>query len=199
MFKKFLCSILLLGASTLCFAAPKILVLGDSLAAGYGIDIQQGWVALLQKKLYDQYEVINAGISGDTTSNGLARLPKMLNLYHPKIVIVELGGNDGLRGIPIPVVRGNLEKIIKLAKVKAEKVVLIGVRLPPNYGPAYTQQFQTMYSELAKKYQLVMVPLLLAGIDENAALMQADRIHPTAAAQQRIFENVWGVLKKYIH
>lgn len=190
--------LLLITISTTSWALPKILVIGDSLAAGYGIDIQHGWVALIQKQLANRYQVINAGISGDTTANGLARLPEALQRHQPKIVVLELGGNDGLRGVPIAVIKNNLEKMIRLAKKSAQQVVLVGVRIPPNYGPQYTQQFQNIYLELAKKYSLPIVPFLLKNVDDQDHLMQADRIHPTQEAQSMIFENVWQVLHKYV-
>lgn len=177
------------------WALPRIVVLGDSLAAGYGIDIQRSWIALLQKQVQSQYEVINAGISGDTTANGAARIAGLLQRYRPKIVIIELGGNDGLRGIPLPVIKANLIKIIEQTKHFTSRILLVGVRLPPNYGPAYTQQFQNMFLDVAKQQAVAVLPLLLAGVDDNAQLMQNDGIHPTAEAQPVIFNNIWRHLK----
>lgn len=183
--------------SSACFAAEKILVVGDSLSAAYGIDIKQGWVALLQERLQKDkldYDVINASISGDTTSNGLARLPNVLK-DKPAIVILELGANDGLRGLPLNIIKNNLAKMIELIKKNNSKVILIGLRLPPNYGAAYTEQFQTTYKKLAEKYKISYLPFLLESVDNHRDLFQSDGLHPTAAAQERIEENVWGVLK----
>lgn len=188
-----LCSVCLVSQ-----AAENIVVLGDSLSAGYGIDIQQGWVALLQQRLQQHqsaYTVVNASISGDTTSNGLARLPAVLQQHQPKIVIVELGANDALRGIPLQATRSNLEKIITQIQQKDGKVLLLGLRVPPNYGPAYTVPFQALYKELARQYKVAVTPLFLAQVDERADLMQADNLHPTAAAQAILLENVWRQLE----
>lgn len=184
------------------FAENTILIIGDSISAGYGIDIQQGWVALLQKKLDDNhypYRVINDSISGDTTSNGLARLPKSLQQYHPQITIIELGGNDGLRGLSPALIKHNLQKIITLIKESNSKILLLGVRIPPNYGALYTQQFQELFLTLAEENQISVVPMFLQHVDDQPHLMQPDGIHPTAAAQEILLNNVWAPLEKLIN
>ncbi len=183
-------------------AAEKIMVFGDSLSAGYGIDIQQGWVALLQQRLQENnldYTVVNASISGDTTSNGLSRLPDALTQNKPNIVILELGGNDGLRGLPLQVTRANLAKMISLIKDQDGKVLLVGVRLPPNYGLDYITQFQAIYKDLADKYDTRVVPLFLNGVDDQTNLMQQDGIHPNTDGQPILLENIWAELKPMLN
>ncbi len=183
------------------FAENTILIIGDSISAAYGLNIDQGWVMLLKQRLQEKnynYRVINASISGDTTSNGLARLPVALKQYQPVITIIELGGNDGLRGLSLDIIQKNLQQMIMLAKTAGSKVILLGVRLPPNYGPAYTQQFQQLYLTLAEKNKINVVPVFLRGVDENAALMQTDGIHPTATAQAMLLDNMWPVLRNMI-
>jgi acyl-CoA thioesterase-1 len=180
-------------------AAPgTILVLGDSLSAGYGIRVEQGWVALLQGRLKQEgyeYRVVNASASGETTGGALARLPRALEIQKPAIVIVELGGNDGLRGLPIADVRANFESIIRLAQQAGARVLLIGMRIPPNYGPTYTKSFHDLYLELAAGHHLPLVPFFLDGIALDDSLMQEDGLHPNAAAQPRLVEQVWPMLK----
>jgi acyl-CoA thioesterase-1 len=171
------------------FASPstaKILVLGDSLSAGYGIALEEGWVSLLQeriKKHHFTYEVVNASVSGETSGGGLARLPALLAEHKPMIVILELGGNDGLRGHPINVQAANAQ------------VLLLGMHIPPNYGARYARTFHQAYIDLAKKYQLSFVPFFLDQVANNAALMQSDGIHPTAEAQGTMLDHVWPTLK----
>lgn len=198
MLKKFLFALICLLISVPSFATSTILILGDSLSAGYGIDTQQGWVALLRNRLqksgYD-YQVINASISGDTTSEGVERLPDALNSYHPEIVIIELGGNDALRGIPFNTTQQNLSRLIMMSQKNKTKILLLGLRLPPNYGPVYDQKFQTDYTNLAKQYHVAVVPLFLNGVDSNPQLMQDDGIHPRQEAQSILLNNVWPVLK----
>ncbi len=181
------------------FAKNTILILGDSLSAGHGIDISQGWVNLLREKLktekYD-YDVINASISGDTTSNGLARLPDALNQYKPQITLIELGGNDGLRGLQLSTIQDNLRRMIELVKAVHSQVILLGVRIPPNYGPVYTQKFQAIYSALSHQENIALVPLFLKGVDDEPALMQSDGIHPTADGQGIMLNNVWPELRQ---
>jgi acyl-CoA thioesterase-1 len=180
-------------------AAPVILVFGDSISAGYGLPrVEQGWVALLQARLKDQgygYQVVNASVSGETTEGGLARLPRALNLHHPAIVILELGGNDGLRALPVAQMRGNLARMAELAEATGAKVVLVGMRMPPNYGPQYAAQFVQAYADLARDKKLTFVPFALAGIALSPELMQADGIHPNEAGQPQLLDNVWPVLK----
>jgi acyl-CoA thioesterase-1 len=184
-----------------CIAAPSqptILVLGDSISAGYGINADQGWVALLQRRLtanqFD-YRVVNASVSGDTTRTGLNRLDDALERFRPTIVIVALGGNDGLRGLPFSEIETSLTRIIELSQQKGAKVLLAGVRLPPNYGAFYNTRFAALFQQLADTWHLALVPRLLERIDEHAELMQADGIHPTAAAQSQILDNVWPHLR----
>ncbi|MEJ2632824.1 MAG: arylesterase [Acidihalobacter sp.] len=175
-----------------------ILVLGDSLSAGYGLDPRAGWVSLLQQRLHQQgyrYRVINASVSGDTTSGGLQRLPKALERYHPALLIIELGGNDGLRGTPLQVMRGNLRRLIGLGRDAGARVLLLGVRLPPNYGPAYVSAFENVYAQVARETHTPLVAHLLRGVATDRALMQADGIHPKARAQQRLLDNVWTALR----
>jgi acyl-CoA thioesterase-1 len=179
-------------------SSSVILVWGDSLSASYRMDEQQGWVALLQEKLSAEgrldWRVVNGSVSGETTAGGLARLPAMLASTSPDIVILELGGNDGLRGLPVPTIRENLAQMIKLSQDAGARVLLSGIQIPPNYGPRYTGPFYAQYTELAEQYGLALIPFLLDGIAENAELMQDDGIHPTAEAQPLIVEIVWPVL-----
>jgi acyl-CoA thioesterase-1 len=177
---------------------PIILVLGDSLSAGFGMEARQGWVNLLRDRLSAQgfpYRVVNASISGDTTLGGLDRLPAALTTQRPSIVILELGGNDGLRGLPLQAMRDNLAKAIELSQQAGAKVLLVGMQIPPNYGPAYTRGFMQIYRQLAERYAISLVPFLLAGVSEVRHLMQADNIHPTAEAQPRLLDNVWPQLE----
>jgi len=179
-------------------ARPAIVVLGDSLSAGYGIKIQQGWVNLLAQRLASEgygYRVVNASVSGETTQGGLARLPRALETHKPAIVIVELGGNDGLRGLQLAASRDNLAKIIEKARSAKAQVLLVGMMIPPNYGPRYGEDFRKMFSDLAGKYSLAFVPFLLDQIALNPELMQADGIHPNSAGQPQILKNLWPELK----
>ncbi len=179
-------------------SAPTVLVLGDSLSAGYGIDVRQGWVALLQQQLQRLgygHRVVNASVSGETTGGALARLPRALALHHPAVVIVELGGNDGLRALPPAQVQSNLQRITLLSKAAGAHVLLLGMRLPPNYGPAYTTRFTATYLAVAKAQQVPLVPFFLAGVVERPEWFQADGIHPVAAAQPRLLHNVWPQLQ----
>lgn len=181
-------------------SSSVILVWGDSLSASYRMDEQQGWVALLQEKLTAEgrhdWRVVNGSVSGETTAGGLARLPAMLDSTSPDIVILELGGNDGLRGLPVPTIRENLAQMIELSQGAGARVLLSGIQIPPNYGPRYTGPFYAQYTELAEQYGLALIPFLLDGIAENAELMQDDGIHPTAEAQPLIVEIVWPVLNQ---
>jgi len=180
-------------------AAPVILVFGDSISAGYGLPrMEQGWVALLQARLKDQgygYQVVNASVSGETTEGGLARLPRALKLHHPAIVVLELGGNDGLRALPVAQMRANLSRMAELAQAEGAKVALLGMPMPPNYGPQYAAQFTQAYADLARDKKLPLVPFALAGIALSPELMQADGIHPNEAGQPQLLDNVWPVLK----
>lgn len=178
--------------------APTILVFGDSLSAGYGLaHIDQGWVGMLREKLKSEgygYQVVNASVSGETTAGGLARLPRALTLHHPRIVIMELGGNDGLRALPIAQMRENISRMIELSASAGAKALLLGMRIPPNYGPDYTARFGEVYSDLARDKHVPAVPFLLNDIALSADLMQADGIHPNQAGQPRLLENVWPAL-----
>lgn len=178
--------------------SPAILVLGDSLSAAYGIPADQGWVSLLQRRLAERgfpHRVVNSSISGDTTSGGLSRLPAALRRDQPTIVIVELGANDGLRGQPLMEMTANLARIIELSQQAGAQVMLAEMRIPPNYGPLYTQKFQAAFSELAKRYNALLIPFLLDGVAGNPALIQEDGLHPRASAQPRILDQVWSVLE----
>lgn len=173
---------------------PTVLVMGDSLSAAYGIEQDAGWVSLLQKRLGDKAKVVNASISGETTSGGITRLPDQLRQHTPDIVLVELGGNDGLRGLPPGQMRDNLRGMIEASQAANAQVLLIGIDIPPNYGEAYRNAFTGTYETLAEEYELALVPFLLEGVALEPELMQKDGIHPTAAAQPRLLETVWPEL-----
>jgi acyl-CoA thioesterase-1 len=180
--------------------APQrsIVVFGDSLSAAYGIAQARGWVALLEERLKRErsdYIVVNASISGETSSGGASRIQKTLQQHKPAIVILELGANDGLRGLPVAQMRQNLAAMIEQAQKSGARVVLVGMKLPPNYGPEYTRAFESAYGELAKRYQTTLVPFLLEDLADKQELFQPDRVHPTEAAQPLMLERVWTVLK----
>jgi acyl-CoA thioesterase-1 len=180
-------------------ATPRtIVVLGDSLSAGYGIAVQESWVSLLSQRLTSEgygYKVINASVSGETTQGGLARLPRALELHKPAIVIIELGGNDGLRGLPLATSRENLRRSIELARGAQARVLLVGMLIPPNYGQRYAQEFRDMFTTLATGQSIALVPFLLDKVALNPEFMQDDGIHPNAKGQPRMLENVWPKLK----
>lgn len=189
------------GAS-LAAERPVILVMGDSLSAAYNIPTQSGWVNLLGqalKKHSKNWQVVNASISGETTSGGLTRLPDLLRQHQPNLVLLELGANDGLRGLPPKLITQNLEKMLNLIEQSGAKAMLVGILLPPNYGPAYLTQFEEIYPKLAKKHQLTLLPFLLDGVADNPDLMQNDGLHPTAEAQPKILETVWLELKPLLN
>ena len=179
--------------------APRtVVVLGDSLSAGYGIPLKEGWVNLLAQRIANEgygYQVINASVSGETTQGGLARLPRVLKIHKPAIVIIELGGNDGLRGLPFATSRENLRKTIELARAAQARVVLLGMLIPPNYGQRYAQEFRDMFSTLASSHSIALVPFLLDKVALNPRLMQDDGIHANAKGQPQMLENVWPTLK----
>ncbi|MGH1469585.1 MAG: arylesterase [Cellvibrionaceae bacterium] len=179
-----------------------ILIVGDSLSAGYGIDLEDGWVRLMQKKLDEKlpkkYQVINASISGDTTTMAAGRIAKLLDTYQPNIVIVALGGNDGLQGHPLKVMRKNLSTMVELSQAANAKVLLAGIQIPPNYGQRYTSEFFDSYSLIEKKYSIELVPFILDKIAIDPKLMQQDGIHPTAEAQPQIRDNIWPHLEKLL-
>ena len=175
----------------------SLLVLGDSLSAGYGVELQDTWVSLLQNRLNEQgygYRVINASISGDTTSGGLRRLPRALRKHAPAIVILELGGNDGLRATPVATMRSNLATMIELSQAAGAEVVLAGMQMPPNYGKSYTEEFANAYPELAEEYGVGLIEFFLKNVALDPNMMQADMIHPSVAAQPLLLENVWSAL-----
>ncbi|KVP43586.1 arylesterase [Burkholderia ubonensis] len=177
---------------------PVIVVLGDSLSAEYGLPRDTGWVALLRQRLATEridYSVANASVSGDTTSGGRARLPAVLARLKPAIVVVELGANDALRGVPLATTERNLREIVADAQRARAKVVLVGMFVPPNYGPDYTQKFHGIYTRLSKDLGIPLVPFLLAGIENRPDMFQADQIHPTRQAQGVLLDNVWPSLK----
>ncbi len=177
--------------------APVLLVLGDSLSAAYGLALDQGWVNLLQARINERglpHRVVNAAISGDTVAGGLSRLPALLADQQPEILLIELGANDGLRGFPPSKIEDDLVTLVEQAQATGAQVVLIGVRLPPNYGPAYTERFQRLFATVAERTGVALVPRLLAGVADDLTLMQADGLHPTAEAQPMILETVWSVL-----
>lgn len=197
----FLALLLPWGGATAAADGDKILVLGDSLSAAFGIDETQGWVALLQQRLAGNgrdYQVVNASISGETSAGGLSRLPELLQRHRPEIVILALGANDGLRGLSLSQLRANLQRMIELARGQGSEVLLVGMLLPPNYGPAYTQRFHQVYTELAAQQQVSLVPFLLEGVAQDRRLFQSDGLHPTAAAQPTILDNVWARLKQLL-
>ncbi|KTT51359.1 esterase [Pseudomonas oryzihabitans] len=181
--------------------ARTLLVVGDSISAGYGLADGQGWVRLLENRLQEQqspYQVVNASISGDTTAGGLARLPQLLAAHRPEVVAIELGGNDGLRGQPLAQFERNLTTLVQQAKAKGARVLLLGMRLPPNYGPRYTEGFAQVYQDVAKAEQVALVPFLLEGVGGDPAFMQPDGIHPRANAQQRLLDNAWPELQRVL-
>lgn len=177
---------------------PTILVLGDSLSAGLGLDLKDTWSALLQTRLDKEgygYRVVNASISGDTTGNGLRRLPRALDIHQPEIVLIELGGNDGLRGISTDLMKSNLEQMIVKIQATGAHIVLAGILIPPNYGEDYTRQFSAVYADLATKYGLTLIPFFMEGVALDANMMMADGIHPNKLAQPILMGNVWNELQ----
>lgn len=182
--------------------APVLLVLGDSLSAGYGLARGEGWVSLLEKRMQEGaskarkgWQVVNASISGETTAGGRSRLAELLGRHKPALVIIELGGNDALRGLPLKAATDNLREMLRTAQAAGAKTMLVGMQMPPNYGPAYARQFEQMYQRLATETDSALVPFLLAGFGDDPAWFQADGIHPNAAAQTKMLDNVWSVLE----
>lgn len=172
--------------------------MGDSLSAAYQMAPHNGWVSLLESKLKKEFSeatVINSSIVGDTTGNGLQRLPSQLSKHRPDIVIIELGGNDGLRGLPVAAIKSNLHKMIRLCQQQQAQVLLVGMRLPPNYGPTYTEQFANNYLELSKELGVPLVPFFLDKVALVPGMMLEDRIHPTANAQPILLDNLWPFLE----
>lgn len=179
--------------------AKTIMILGDSLSAGYGISPQQGWVFLLQQRLNQQFpkqhNVVNASVSGETTSGALARFPKLLQSHKPDIVVIELGGNDGLRGQPPQMIQKNLAQLIQQSQKSQATVILLGMKIPPNYGAAYSQAFEKNYQILSQQYKVKMHPFFMNGIAGNKSLMQKDLIHPNATAQKILLDNVYPLIR----
>jgi len=189
---------LALSAGAQAANSRTIVVLGDSLSAGYGISVQEGWVNLLAKRLASEgygYEVVNASVTGETTQGGVSRLPRVLERHNPQVVLIELGGNDGLRGLPLTTVRDNLQRAIKLAQASGAKVLLVGMMIPPNYGPRYAQEFRDVFANLARSNAIPLVPFLLDEVALKSEFMQDDGIHANARGQPRMLENVWPRLK----
>ena len=194
---RILFAFVLLVVCTASQAAQTLLVFGDSLSAGLGMARQNAWPSLLEARLAKRrqpYRVVNASISGETTSGGLARLPQALARFKPTIVILELGANDGLRGLSLEQMRGNLGGMIRLCQENHARVLLIGIKLPPNYGIDYTRKFAASFAELARQHRTALLPFLFAGFAENRAAFQQDGLHPTAAMQPAMLANVWGAL-----
>ena len=184
-------------------ASPStILVFGDSLSAAYGMRAEQGWVALLTQRLQSQeygYGIVNASVSGETSAGGLERLPRALELHRPDVVILELGANDGLRGLPVSVTRDNLARMVRLAQAAEARVLLVGIRLPPNYGPRYAEEFARIFPELANQYHLPLVPFLLEKVALDPALMLPDGMHPNPAGEPPVLDTVWPYLKPLLN
>jgi acyl-CoA thioesterase-1 len=179
-------------------AAQTILVLGDSISSGYGLEQGEGWVVLLEQRIQREqldYRVVNASIAGETTLGGLNRIPVALEEHQPAVVIVALGGNDGLRGGSLEKIRGNLIAIVKACRKAGAKVVIAGMRIPPNYGPVYTRRFQGLFAEVARQQNVSLVPFMLQGFADDRNMFQADGIHPAAGAQSRILDNIYRRLR----
>lgn len=192
---------LLLACSTSVAAAPRILVLGDSLCSAHDIPKQDGWVTLLGERLGEEgyaYEVVDACRSGRTTGGGLALLPKLLTEHEPEVVVLELGGNDGLRKQSVEQMRDNLASMIEQAQQADSLVLLLGIILPPKYPEKYRKEFAAVYSQLAEEYEVSLVPFFLSGVILNPAMMQADRVHPNAEAQPVLLDTVWGKLERLL-
>ena len=201
--KKLLILVIALFATVPAAAeSPVVLVFGDSLSAGYGIDVDQSWTSLLQQRLETQgyeHRVVNASITGETTEGGAERIATAIERFAPSIVVLELGGNDGLRGFPPARVKANLETMITQSRDAGAEVVLLGIRIPPNYGPRYTRAFEAVFGELAEAYELPWIEFFMDGVALNEDLMQADGIHPTAEAQPVLLDNAWPVIEQALN
>ena len=187
-----------LACSGTTFAAQTLLIFGDSLSAPYGIAEKRGWVTLLGERLKKErldYRIVNASISGETTSGGRGRLVKVLADHKPAVVILELGGNDGLRGLPVAEMKKNLAVMIELSQKSGARVLLVGTRMPPNYGPEYTQAYEAVFGDLAKQHKIALTPDLTAGIGDKLELFLPDRVHPNETAQPALLDNVWKALR----
>lgn len=183
----------------MCLSAKTIMIVGDSLSAGYGINVEQGWVNLLKNRLEQQYpkkhKVVNASVSGETTSGALARLPKLLATHKPDIVVVELGGNDGLRGQPPQLIQKNLSQLVLQSQKSKATVILLGMKMPPNYGTAYQQAFEKNYTVVSQQYKVKLMPFFLKDVAGHKNLMQKDLIHPNAKAQPILLNNTYPYIK----
>ena len=189
--------LLLITAGAQGNGSPTVLIFGDSLSAGYGIDVDQSWASLLQSRLESQgyeHRVVNASISGETTEGGATRIAGALREFSPDLVILELGGNDGLRGFPPERMQGNLETIVASAKASGAAVVLLGIRIPSNYGTRYTQAFEAVYRDVAEKFDIQWIEFFMEGVALNDELLQSDRIHPNAEAQPILLDNAWPII-----
>ncbi len=178
--------------------AQTLLVVGDSISAAYGIEIEQGWVAQLQQRLDERqlsYQVVNASISGDTSAGGRTRLPALLEQHQPLLTIIELGGNDGLRGLPLERLRDNLAAMVQQTHEQDSRVILLGMRIPPNYGPRYTESFYQVYQQLGQQLEVPVLDFFLEGVGGVEGMIQGDGIHPTAAAQPRLLDNAWPLIE----
>lgn len=201
--KRVLLACLLLVAPMVPASAQGILIVGDSISAAFGLEIDQGWTALLEQRLEDQgadAKVINASVSGDTTAGGLARLPRLLEQHQPALVVIELGGNDGLRGMPPANMQQNLSAMVKQSQDAGAEVLLLGMRILPNYGVRYTQAFEQVFADVSEEYDVALMPFVLEGIagEADQSLMQSDGIHPTAEAQPLLLDNVWPYIESWL-
>ncbi|HDZ57482.1 MAG TPA: arylesterase [Pseudomonas xinjiangensis] len=193
-----ICSLCLMALPA---GAQSILVVGDSISAAFGLGIEEGWVNLLQERIDVEnypHEVINASVSGDTTAGGLARLPRLLERHQPELVIVELGGNDGLRALSPDNMQQNLSAMVEQSQEAGADVILLGMRIPPNYGLRYTQAFEQAFIEVSEEHGVPLLPFLLENVAEDPALMQSDRIHPTAQAQPILLDTAWPVIRAWL-
>ncbi|HLZ99121.1 MAG TPA: arylesterase [Steroidobacteraceae bacterium] len=201
--KRFFVLLILVFAGPANADTSSILVFGDSISAGYGLaHVEQGWVGMLRAKLKGEgygYAVVNASVTGETTAGGLARLPRALALHHPRVVILELGGNDGLRALPIDQMRTNLAKMVDLSVGSGAQVLLLGMRIPPNYGPEFTEKFSAAFADVAREKKVPLVPFLLNDVALSPSLMQADGIHPNELGQPKLLDTVWPRLRPLLH
>jgi acyl-CoA thioesterase-1 len=197
--KRLFVLLLLVAGISAAADAPSILVFGDSISAGYGLArVEDGWVGLLRAKLKSEgygYQVVNASVSGETTAGGAARLPRALELHHPQIVIIELGGNDGLRALPTDQMHANLATMVEMARGSGARVLLLGMRMPPNYGPEYTEKFYRTFTDVAQADNVPLVPFLLAEVALTPNLMQPDDVHPNEQGQPKLLATVWPALR----
>ncbi len=185
-------------AALCAHAAGTVMVFGDSLSAAYNLPVEQGWVHLVEKRIAERklsWKVVNASISGETTAGGLRRLPEDLKRHNPDIVLIELGANDALRGQPVAGIRSNLVEMVKLARKARAEPVIVGLMIPPNYGIEYAEQFRRLYGDVARAQKAPIVPFLLEGIADKPEMFQADQLHPTAAGELRVADNVWATLE----